>query len=188
MRVLRRIVARWLPLAGVVVALAILNGVSAQQLLRGSADEPQVQLARDAARALAAGRDAQLPLGSAPVDVSTSLAPFIIVYDPTGTVTFSTARLNGNTPELPGGVLAEVSTRGEARFTWQPSPDARLAAVVVPIANGSTGYVLVGRSLVETEARIQQAQALSALGAAIGCVAVLVLVEVVEMILPDDKT
>ncbi len=187
MRALKRIVARWLPLAGVVVALAILNAVTAQQLLRGSADEPQVQLARDAAQALAEGRDAQLPLGSTPVDVSTSLAPFIIVYDATGAVTFSTARLDGNTPELPGGVLADVSTRGEARFTWQPAPAARLAAVVVPIAGGTTGYVLVGRSLAEVEARVQQAEALSALGAAAASVAVLFVVAVVEVLLPDDK-
>lgn len=187
MRVLKRIVARWLPLAGVVAVLAILNAVTAQQLLRGSADEPQVQLARDAARALAEGHDAQLPLGSTPVDVSTSLAPFIIVYNPTGIVTYSTAHLNGNTPELPGGVLADVSTRGEARFTWQPAQAVRIAAVVVPIAGGSTGYVLVGRSLAETESRIQQIQALSLLGAGAALVAALFVVGVVEVLLPDAR-
>lgn len=172
-------------MAAVVVALAILNAVTAQQLLRGSADEPQLQLARDAAQALAAGRDAQLPLASTPVDVSISLSPFIIVYDTTGAVTFSTARLLGDTPELPGGVLADVSARGEARFTWQPAPAVRIAAVVVPIADGSTGYVLVGRSLAETESRIQQIGALSALGATAASVAALFAVGIVDVLFAD---
>lgn len=182
---LRSIVARWLPLAGVAAALGLLNAVTAQQLLRGSGDEPQVQLAHDAARALASGLDAQVSLGSAPIDVAVSLSPFIIVYDASGVVAFSTARLNDTTPELPGGVLADVAARGEARFTWQPAPSVRIAAVVVPITGDAPGYVLVGRSLAEVEARISQAQQLSALGAGGAALAALLLVVATEFLLPE---
>lgn len=187
MRRLRRILTRWVPLAGVVAALALLNAVTAQQLLRAGADEPQVQLAHDAAAALASGNDAQVALGSAPVDVTTSLAPFVIVYRPNGEVAFSTARLNGQTPGLPGGVLAEVATRGEARFTWQPSPTVRIAAVVVPIGDGAQGDVLVGRSLAEVEARIRQMTQLSALGGVGAALAALLLTALVELILPERE-
>lgn len=182
MRRLHRILARWVPLAGVVAALALLNTVTAQQLLRGAADEPQVQLARDAAAALASGNDAQVALGSAAVDVAASLAPFVIVYRPNGDVAFSTAQLNGKTPELPGGVLAEVAARGEARFTWQPAPAVRLAAVVVPIGDGAQGDVLVGRSLVEVEDRIRQMTQLSLLGGGAAALTALLLTALVELL------
>ncbi len=184
MRSVRRIIAQWLPVAGVAVALAVLNAVSTQQLLRGSADEPQLQLARDTAGALASGVEAQVALGSTAVDVATSLAPFMIVYDPSGTVRFSTAQLEGKTPDLPGGVLADVAAQGEARFTWQPAPNVRLATVAVPIGDGSAGYVLVGRSLAEVERRIAQAQALSALGAGGAALAALILAALSEVLSP----
>ena len=185
MRRFRTIVARWLPAAGVALVLALLNAVAAQQLLRGSADEPQVQLARDTAGALAAGVEAQVALGSTPVDVATSLAPFMIVYDASGAVRLSTARLDGKTPELPGGVLADVAAQGEARFTWQPAPHARLAVVVVPIGDGTSGYVLVGRSLIEVEQRITHAQTLSALGAGGAALAALILAGLGEILSPE---
>jgi hypothetical protein len=185
MRGIRAIIARWLPAAGVAVVLALLNAITVQQLLRGSADEPQVQLARDTAAALAAGVETQVPLSSTVVDVATSLAPFLIVYDPAGVVRISTARLDGKTPELPGGVLADVAAEGEARFTWQPAPHARLATVVVPIGDGTLGYVLVGRSLAEVEQRITQAQTLSALGAGGAALAALILAALGEVLSPD---
>lgn len=188
MQSLRRIVARWLQLVGVIVALGTLNALTAQQLLRGSADEPQVQLARDAARALASGDAAQVPLGGAVVDVAHSLAPFIIVYDGAGRVQLSTAQLDGHTPDLPGGVLADVTRTGEARFTWQPAPTVRLAAVVVPIGDGASGYVLVGRSLVEVEARSADLWAFSLLGGAAAAALALALAAAAEFLMPWAST
>jgi hypothetical protein len=52
-----------------------------QQVLRMSANDPQIQLAEDAAGRLAAGENAARVVPERLVDMANSLAPFVIVYD-----------------------------------------------------------------------------------------------------------
>jgi hypothetical protein len=60
----------------------------------------------------------------------------------------ATARLHGKRPcPMPG----MVARPGETRFTWQPAPGVRAAAVLTGYRGPASGYVLAGRSLRETE-------------------------------------
>jgi hypothetical protein len=126
--------------------------LAVQQALRIGANDPQIQMAEDAAARLGQGRPVD-PIGDA-VDVATSLAPFLIVYDPRGEVIASSARLAGRTPTLPAGVLRVATPDHENRLTWQPQPGVRLASVVIATPQG---YVLAGRSLREVERRERNA-------------------------------
>lgn len=151
-----RILVRWLPLAIVTTAVCLLVAGAVQQDLRQGADDPQIQMVEDAAAALADGQSPDAVLPAKPVDVAQSLAPFVIVFDPQGHPRSSSGRLAGEVPALPSGVFAGAREHGEDRLTWQPAPGVRIASVVVPVAGGSAGFVLAGRSLREVEKREDQ--------------------------------
>jgi hypothetical protein len=155
-----RLIIKWLPLAVFSVGVCGLVYITDQQSLRMNANDPQIQMAQDTARALASGAAVDALLPSQKVDLTKSLAPFLIVYAADGKVIASSAELNGQTPDLPTGVLDSTRQSGENRLTWQPESGVRIAAVIV--ANNS-GFVLAGRSLLEVEKRESQAELLSGL-------------------------
>ena len=121
-----------------------------QQVLRMSANDPQIQLAEDGAQQLSAGEDAIRLVPEHQVDMSTSLTPFVIVYDDAGRPIASSARLDGSTPRPPRGVFDFVRSNREERVTWQPRPGVRIAAVVTRSPNG---FVVAGRNMREVEDR-----------------------------------
>ncbi len=82
-----------------------------------------------------------------------SLASFVMVFDASGRVLASSAALNGAPPSLPDGVLTYVQAHGEDRFTWQPTPGVRSAAVATRFQGQRSGFVVAGRSLREVEDR-----------------------------------
>jgi hypothetical protein len=144
-------------LAPALVALTVACGlgyVVVQQALRAGANDPQVQLAEDGARALDAGSPpaSLVEAGSAAaglagpglVDISVSLAPFVVVYDAAGAPLAANATFAGGTPKPPDGVLATARSAGIDKVTWQPGPGVRIAAVVIPWSGGT---ILAGRSL-----------------------------------------
>ena len=141
---------RWLPFAVAITGLCGLVFLEMQQVIRQSANDPQIQMAEDAAARLAAGAAADATVPRATVDIASSLAPFVIVYDAQDRVIASSATLDGATPRLPEGVLAAARQSGEDRVTWEPRAGVRIAAVVVPYHGGA---VLAGRSLREVERR-----------------------------------
>lgn len=129
--------------------------VAVQQTLRQSANDPQIQMAEDAAAALAKGEAPEVFGGSgAKIDMARSLSSFLIIFDDNGQPVVSTVQLNGQTPAPPAGVLAYAKAHGENRVTWQPRPGVRNATVIVHYAGQKSGFVLAGRSLREVEARI----------------------------------
>ena len=143
----------WLPVA---LCTSILSGLvygTVQQNYRQSANDPQIQMAEDAAVQLQEGAQPQSVVGSSKIEMSRSLAPFMIVYDASGQVTASSAQLFGSTPDLPPGVFDSVRTEGEDRLTWQPQEGVRVAAVVTQFGGTNPGFVLAGRSLREVEVR-----------------------------------
>ncbi len=154
------ILNRWLPLAAVAVILCGLIYVVAQQSLRLGANDPQIQMAEDAADALThnATLDQVMPAGM--VDVGRSLAPFMIVYNDQGQVLAPSGVLHGATPPLPRGVLDYARQHGQNRLTWEPEPGVRIAAVVVRVEGRAGGFVLAGRSLREVEIRESQLELL----------------------------
>ncbi len=150
----RNILRQWLPLALAITLICGLMYAAVQQALRQGANNPQVQMAEDAAAALAAG---QLPGSLIPteqVEMATSLAPYLLVYDGTGHELDGSATLNGRPPVMPGGVFDYVRQHGQDRITWQPEPGVRIAAVAVAYGGGHPGFVVAGRSLREAERQI----------------------------------
>jgi len=135
--------------------------VISQQVLRMSANDPQIQMAEDAAQRLNAGEDPARFVPDRKVDMSASLAPFVIVCDDTGRAVTSSGALDGTTPAPPRGVFDYVRAHGEERVTWQPRPGVRIASVVVRTANG---FVVAGRNMREIEIRENNVLKLAVLG------------------------
>jgi hypothetical protein len=146
----------WLPLAFCLTVLAGLVYVAVQQNYRQGANDPQIQMAEDAAAQLEAGQQPGTVVGSITVDMARSLAPFLIVYDEAGQVVAASVQLDGNVPAIPPGVLDAARQSGENRLTWQPQEGVRDASVVIHFAGSHPGFVLAGRSLREVEARVDQ--------------------------------
>ena len=153
MRTIKSILVVWLAIAGVTTVVCGLVYLAALQVLRQSADDPQIQLAEDAANFLSQGAEAEAALPTTRIEMATSLAPFVIVFDAAGRVLATSGVLHGRAPHLPAGVLDFARTHGEHRVTWQPEPGVRLASVVVSFTGARAGYVLAGRSLREVEKR-----------------------------------
>jgi len=167
-----KVLAVWLPIA---IAITVLTGtafVLAHQNYRQNANDPQQQLAEDAASALNRG---QKPIEVVPtnaVDQATSLAPFVIVLDskvktdPRGTPAdiLATNLIKADTGaviEPVTSVFSEAEAKGLQRFTWETAGGLRFATVVVPY-NG--GFVLAARSSSEVERRVQEALDLAVIG------------------------
>ena len=114
-----------------------------------SANDPQIQLAEDVADKLNFDANPASLLTNR-IDISKSLAPFIVIYDKKGH-TIASATYIGPLPlgDIPIGLL-KSSDKGFKSVTWQPVPNVRLAAVVV---SAHDYYVVSARSLREVEKR-----------------------------------
>jgi hypothetical protein len=145
-------IVSWFMIAIAVTCLCGLVYLTVQQSYRMGANDPQVQMAEDAAASLEMGQE-PVSFAEKKIDIAQSLAPFLIVYDNKGSVITSSAMLDGNTPQLPSGIFDSVNASGEDRFTWQPAAGVRVAAVVARYKGIRSGYILVGRSLREVEKR-----------------------------------
>jgi hypothetical protein len=140
----------WLPFAVVITAFSLLAYAVVQQVYRQGANDPQIQMAVDAAYALEQDKPIAEVIPDDVIDMERSLASFYIVYNLTGQPIAGTGFLNQSLQTLPDGVLEYTSEEGQDRITWQPQPNVRIAAVVVPYKDG---YVLAGRNLSEVEDR-----------------------------------
>jgi hypothetical protein len=143
----------WIPLAIVTTGLSGLIYLAVQQDMRVSANDPQIQIAEDVARQISMGEN---PLDFIPpirVEISKSLANYIIIFDAKGKIIGSSGVLDGKEPVIPTGVFASTQNSGETRFTWQPRTGVRSAVVVDYYKGASSGFVLVGRSIREVENR-----------------------------------
>ena len=92
-------------LAGVVV-ITIFCGLvygSIQQVLRLGANDPQIQMSQDIAAKISQNQSTLDLIPQEKVDISKSLAPFIIVFDENGKPIASSAILNNMTPVPPSG-------------------------------------------------------------------------------------
>ena len=145
----------WLPAAVAATVLALLVAGAVQQNIRQGANDPQIQMAEDTATSLAGGRQ-PAAAATGKVDMARSLAPYTMVFDDAGRLLASGVELDGQTPEVPPGVFTYVRQHGEDRFTWQPQPGVRHAAVVVHYGGAHAGFVLAGRSMREVEKREDQ--------------------------------
>ncbi len=136
-----------------VTGLSGLIYAAVQQDLRQSANDPQIQMAEDAATKLTDGVQVQTVVPPEKVNIADSLAPYMMVFDATGNPIASSALLDGRTPKIPSSVFDGVRKNGEDRFTWQPQLGVRSAVVVTQFRGPHPGFVLAGRSLREVEIR-----------------------------------
>lgn len=172
-----------LVLAAIATGVALALYAIPQQVLRQSLNDPQIQMAGDLAAQLEQGAvpTAAIPQGQS-VDMSRSLAPFVIVYDDQGHPVASQATLDGNVPVPPMGVFDYVRRHGQERVSWQPvlgsARAVRIGSVVERLGGAHPGFVLAGRNMREEEMRegqVAQMAGLTWLGMlgviAVGCLA-----------------
>lgn len=130
-----------------------------QQVLRQSANDPQIQLVEDAVARLEAGEQPSAVVPPTRVDIATSLSPFVIVYALDGTPLAGSGMLDGTMPTVPIELLhggpepAGPLTGSYLAETWQPRPGIRHAVVTEQTSGANGETVLAGRSLVEVERR-----------------------------------
>ena len=147
---LRRALALFLPVAVLACLAAGLVYAAVQHVQRTDANDPQVEMAEDAAVALDAGAAPSSMVGTQRIDIARSLAPFLAVYDTVGTVLATDGVLDGRAPVPPSGVLETARGSGRDVITWQPRSGVRIAIAVIPWRGGT---VLAGRSLRLVEQR-----------------------------------
>ena len=174
----------WLPLAAALTGVFAFIYLTVQQDMRMGLNDPQIQMAEDAASALASNQpvDSLLPANAPKVDMAKSLAPFLIVYDASGSTVASGAVLNGQAPVPPAGVFDDARLHNEDRVSWQPAPDVRSAAVIVAVNGGQGGFVLAGRGMREVENRESNLTHLAAIGWLASLVVTLVIVAFFELL------
>ncbi len=149
-----KIIFYWLPLAVVITALSLTIYVVVQQDLRLGANDLPIQLAEDTAAALSGGDTIASLLEDKKIDLASSLAPFIIIFNEQEMPIASTVELDGQIPIPPPGVFAFTKAHGQNRLTWQPQTGIRNATVTVHFSGKESGYVLAGQSLRQVEKRI----------------------------------
>jgi hypothetical protein len=150
-----KVFLKWLPIAAVSTILSFTIYTVVQQNYRISANDPQIQIAEDTANLLSNGTKPENFVGEQKIEISKSLAPYIMIFDDKGNQISGNALLDGSKPSIPLGIFDYVNNHGEDRLTWQPRVGVRSAIVVTKFnSNSQSGFVVVGRSLREVEARI----------------------------------
>lgn len=167
----------WLPLAALTVVLAGTIYAAVQQVERSSANDPQIQMATDAANALDAGATPQSLVPSRQIDIAQSYATYLVIYDVNRQIAASSGMVQGQALVPPPGVFDAAKSSGMDLITWTPAAGVRSAIAVVPYADG---YVLAGRSLKLIEDRESNLELLVGAGAAAALVATFVVVVVVQ--------
>lgn len=133
------------------LVVAVVYGAS-HQILRSLANDPQIEIAESLSASLAAGQTVPALDPANAIDMGKSLALYASVYDASGKVTVTSGVLNGQQIAVPKGVLDYAKEHGENRVTWAPENGTRQAIIVRYYTTGSDeGYVVIGRSLRETE-------------------------------------
>ena len=187
MKIILNMLKFWLPLAAAITLFCGLLYTVAQQSYRMDANDPQIQMAEDTARALQSGGTAGLLVPSEKIDIAQSLAPYLIIYGSNGQPVVSNALLHGQIPTIPAGIFDYTRKNGEDRVSWQPEPGVRSAAVIVPVSGGKGGFVLAGRSLREVEIRESNLTYMVEIGWLVTILASLVVVGLFE-ILPFTRS
>lgn len=147
----------WLILAIMITGAIGFPTVAIQQTYRQNANDPQIEITQEVAAAIQKGIPRDQIVGSTgSVDMATSLSPFIAIYDENAKVVGSSGKLNNENPVPPSGAFDTAKQTGNIRFTWQPQPGVRVAAVMQEVKGEKTTFVLAGRSLREVEQREKQ--------------------------------
>lgn len=124
-----------------------------QQVYRMSANDPQFQQSAATLANVDFGSDPRSLVGPRQNDLMTSNLTFTIIADEAGKILAADAVVDGAERVPPMGSMQYARQHGVNMITWQPKAGVRLATVIRANQAGDR-YVIVGRSLVETERRI----------------------------------
>jgi hypothetical protein len=171
----------------IISSFCLLAYVTVQQNYRTNADDPQIQIARDMKIKYSKSGLDSMSDAKEKFDISTSISPFYVIYDENAKPISSNALLYNKMPELPLGVFRSAKEKGEYKITWQPASGLRFATVVVHVSGKFNGYVMAGRSLLETEKRIKNLSLMTGLAWLITSVVVLILVIIYSRIKEEKK-
>ena len=153
---LPRTLILFLALEAIISSFCLLVYVAVQQSYRTNADDPLIQIARDLKiKYSQSGLDSLSDVKDKIEISSSSISPFYVIYDENAKPVSSNALLYNNMPQLPTGVFRAAKENGENKISWQPAPGLRFATVIVHVSGKFNGYILSGRSLLETEKRIE---------------------------------
>lgn len=155
---LMRTFVSWLPLAVVISGVFGFSYIALQQSYRLGLNDPQIQMAEDAASALNNNTPLDSVVPSEQIDISKSLKPWIAVFNPQGQQIASSGFITESVPlTMPHGLFImskdynyNLVEYGEDRITWQPKGGVRQAIVIVPT---TSGFVVAGRNMKEIEGR-----------------------------------
>ena len=164
---IRQTLKTWIPIAAASTAVLLGAFSVGQQVMRQSANFVPQQIAEDAAYQLENGAvpASIMPLDRSVVDVSHSVAPFVMVFDEQDKALESSMKMGSTLPTPPSGVFAYVRNYGEERIlTWEPGNGVRLATTIihwkssVPATGGAiaSGFVLGGQGLRQVEDTTQR--------------------------------
>jgi hypothetical protein len=137
----------WFQMGLVITLVCGIFYVILQQYIRLSANMEPTQIAHDTAAVIVQGNTPPEGLAPNSLDLTKSLAPYIVVFDDAGKPIYSTAQLNGKMPTLPKGVFDYTKKTNEDSITWQPQANIRQAVVIVHYSGPNPGFVLAGHSL-----------------------------------------
>src|SRR5258708_8361961 len=94
----------WIILAVVITGTCGIIYLAVQQDIRLSANDPQIELLEDLGGKLQNGANPKTIVSGGQIDLSKSLATFVIVFNEKKEVVVSNAVLDGKAPTLPSGV------------------------------------------------------------------------------------
>jgi hypothetical protein len=171
---------KWLGYAAVATLLCLIVYAAVQQCFRQSANDLPCQLAQDAVNAINKGTDPKLLTGTQALDLSSTISPYVLIYDANGNAIGNNITLDGRIPKPPAGALNAARSNGVNSVTWQPRPGVRQATVMMAAHRGY--LVVAGRSLQNTEEHIYRTGILVLFGWAVSLVAMLVIVFLQEII------
>lgn len=135
-----------------IVVATILFGtiyVVVQQFDRLSANDAPLRLASQVAAELREGQSTTIN-AQPHVDLSRSLAVFVVIEDAQGAASAGSGFLKGSLVSLPTGVLASAAKSGEDNVTWEPQNGLRFATVTLKVGDQ---FVSAGQSLRPSESR-----------------------------------
>jgi hypothetical protein len=143
----------WLLAVAIGGGLTLFAYIAVQQSLRLGLNDPQWQIAEDTAAQLSQGVAPESVIPRVTVDESRSLSPFVTVVDSHIHVLASSGKIGDILPLPPASSFPDAQKRGDNWFSWQHDDNTvRDAAVIVPYHHdGQSGYVLVARSMRQTE-------------------------------------
>ncbi len=160
----RQTIRLWLLTVTIGFGVIVFAYTAVQQSLRLSLNDPQWQIAQDAADKLTQGATPRSVLPSDQIDESKSLAPFVTVVDKNIHVLASSGKIGNIVPLPPPSAFPDAQKRGNNWFTWQHNNyTVRDAAVIVPYQGHNPGYVLVARSMSQVETTIEHISVLAGL-------------------------